>query len=204
MPSTRKASTELMTTSVWRACTEAGRRKLPTPLEIASRPVSDEPPLANERSRVMKASPISQPWPGVPRCPPKSLLCGGMGMWWRSPQRLLDVADDDHRGQRDHVEVGREGEDPPGLADAAQVAVEQEEHDADRDGHGVGGVGQARDGTGQGGRPGRRLHGHRDRVVDQQRHRGDLGHLRPEVVPRHHVGTRRPWCSTGSRRGTTG
>ena len=188
VPSTRKASTELMTTRVWRAWTEAGRRKLPTPLEMASRPVSDEPPLANERRRVMKASPISQPVARCPEMPPEELAVGRERDVVQVAQGLLDVADDDDRGQRDHVEVGREGEEPPGLADAAQVAVEEEQHDADGDGHRVEGVGQARDGTGQVGRAGRRLHGHRDRVVDQQRHRGDLGHPRPEVVPGHHVG----------------
>ena len=59
-----------MTTSVWRALLASGRRKLRTPLEIASSPVSDEPPLAKERSSEMKASPISQPDPGVPIFPP--------------------------------------------------------------------------------------------------------------------------------------
>ena len=59
-----------MTTSVWRAFFASGFSKLLTPLEIASRPVSDEPPLANERSKEMKASPMSQPSPGVPIFPP--------------------------------------------------------------------------------------------------------------------------------------
>ena len=59
-----------MATRVWRACFASGRRKLLTPLEIASSPVSDEPPLAKERSSEMKASPISQPVPGVPIVPP--------------------------------------------------------------------------------------------------------------------------------------
>lgn len=56
-PSTKKASTELMTTRVWRACRDAGRRKALTPLEMASRPVSDEPPLANERRMMMNEAP---------------------------------------------------------------------------------------------------------------------------------------------------
>ena len=59
-----------MATRVWRACLASGLRKLLTPLEIASRPVSDDPPLANERRRKMKASPISQPLPDVPIFPP--------------------------------------------------------------------------------------------------------------------------------------
>ncbi len=59
-----------MATSTWRACLASGFRKLLTPLEMASSPVSDDPPLANERNRKMKASPISQPSPGVPIFPP--------------------------------------------------------------------------------------------------------------------------------------
>ena len=89
MPRTRKASNELMTTRVWRAWTDAGRRKLPTPLEIASSPVSDEPPLANARRRVMKARPINKPSPGVPICPPKMSSWGGSGMWCRVPSASL-------------------------------------------------------------------------------------------------------------------
>ena len=69
-PSTRKPSVVLMITSVRRAFCASGRWKLLTPFEIASSPVSDEPPLANERSREMKARPISQPSPGVPILPP--------------------------------------------------------------------------------------------------------------------------------------
>ncbi len=130
--------------------------------------------------------------PAVTRCPEmpiEELALGRDGDVVEVAQGLLGIADDDDRAQGDHVEVGRDGENPPGLADAAQVPVEEEEHDTDRDGDRVGGVGQARDGTGQVGRTRRRLHGHRDRVVDQQRHRGDLGHLRPEIVPGHHVGS---------------
>ena len=56
-PRTRKASTELITTRVWRAWREAGSRKVATPLEMASRPVSDEPPLANDRRMMMKVAP---------------------------------------------------------------------------------------------------------------------------------------------------
>ena len=36
-----------MTTRVWRACFHAGSRKAGTPLEIASTPVTAEPPEAN-------------------------------------------------------------------------------------------------------------------------------------------------------------
>ncbi len=46
-----------MMTRVWRACRAVGSRKAPTPLEMASRPVSDEPPLANDRRMMMKEAP---------------------------------------------------------------------------------------------------------------------------------------------------
>ena len=44
--STKKPRIELMTTSVTRALRPVGRRNDATPFEIASRPVSDEPPFA--------------------------------------------------------------------------------------------------------------------------------------------------------------
>ena len=59
-----------MMTRVWRAFFASGLSKLLTPLEMASSPVSDEPPLANERSNEMKARPMSHPSPGVPIFPP--------------------------------------------------------------------------------------------------------------------------------------
>ena len=46
-----------MTTRVWRALRAAGSRKAPTPLEMASRPVSEEPPLANDRRMMMNEAP---------------------------------------------------------------------------------------------------------------------------------------------------
>ncbi len=59
-----------MATSVWRAFFASGCSKLLTPFEMASSPVSDEPPLAKERNKKMKARPMSQPSPGVPILPP--------------------------------------------------------------------------------------------------------------------------------------
>ncbi len=104
------------------------------------------------------------------------------------PERLFDVPGDDDDAQAEHVEIGGDREEFPGLADAAQVAVQEQQDDADRDSDGVEGVGQARDGARQGGRARRRLHGDRDGVVDQERYRGDLGDPPAEVVPGHHVG----------------
>ena len=46
-----------MMTRVWRALRDVGRRKAPTPLEMASRPVSEEPPLAKERRMMMNEAP---------------------------------------------------------------------------------------------------------------------------------------------------
>ncbi len=59
-----------MATRVRRAFCASGFWKLLTPFEIASSPVNDDPPLANERSSEMKASPMSQPDPGLPNVPP--------------------------------------------------------------------------------------------------------------------------------------
>ena len=47
-----RPSSALMTTNVRRALSPCGGRKMLTPLEIASRPVSDEPPFANDFSRM--------------------------------------------------------------------------------------------------------------------------------------------------------
>ena len=63
MPTNKNASTDDMMTSVMRALRDSGRRKLATPFEIASSPVSDEPPFAYARSSTKNASPISIPLP---------------------------------------------------------------------------------------------------------------------------------------------
>ena len=46
---------------------------------------------------------------------------------WRSPRRRLHVADHDDRAETEDEEVGGHGEEPAGLADAPQVAVEEEQ-----------------------------------------------------------------------------
>ena len=78
-----------MTTRVWRAFFASGLWKLLTPLEMASSPVSDDPPFAKERNSEMKASPISQPDPGVPIFPPKTWFAGGSGIWCSWPNASL-------------------------------------------------------------------------------------------------------------------
>ena len=50
-----------MITNVRRAFTCSGALKSATPSEIASRPVSDEPPFANARSRIKIAAKVSRP-----------------------------------------------------------------------------------------------------------------------------------------------
>ena len=51
-PATRVPRMTLMMTSVRRALRPSGRWKAPTPLEMASSPVSEDPPLANALSRM--------------------------------------------------------------------------------------------------------------------------------------------------------
>ena len=57
-----------MMTSTRRALRPSGGRKVATPFEIASRPVSDDPPLAKARSTMMIEAPYRRPLPGVPMC----------------------------------------------------------------------------------------------------------------------------------------
>ena len=52
-----------MTMRVLRALGDSGRRKLPTPFEMASKPVNDAPPFAYARNKVKKAKPIKSPVP---------------------------------------------------------------------------------------------------------------------------------------------
>ena len=50
-----------------RARTPSGGLKTLTPLDIASTPVSEAPPLANERIITSTDAPIRRPLPGVPK-----------------------------------------------------------------------------------------------------------------------------------------
>ncbi len=52
-----------MTVSTVRALRPWGLRKAETVLEMASTPVSDEPPLANERSSTSTVAPATTPEP---------------------------------------------------------------------------------------------------------------------------------------------
>ncbi len=59
-PSTRKPRMMLMVTSTRRALGPSGGRKDPTPFEMASRPVSDDPPLAKALSKMKTVAPIKK------------------------------------------------------------------------------------------------------------------------------------------------
>jgi hypothetical protein len=99
---------------------------------------------------------------------------------------LADQADHDHQDHRPGEQVSRYGERLARLLDAAQVAVAHQQHHADAD------LQLVRADGGDGGRHGggarRDLDRDRDHVVDQQRHRADLGDARAEVLPGDHVG----------------
>ncbi len=62
----RNANVDAIATITTRALWASGFRKLDTPSEIASSPVSDAPPLAYARNSVRNATPIKMPWPPVP------------------------------------------------------------------------------------------------------------------------------------------
>ena len=67
IPSTRQPSVTLIRMYTRRARWPAGGFKALTPLEMASTPVSDAPPLANERNITNSEAPISRPVPGWPK-----------------------------------------------------------------------------------------------------------------------------------------
>ena len=172
-----------MPTRVVRALRAWGSLNAETPLEIASTPVRAVTPaekacrmrnsdtgtsaarswLARLRRRVLdRAEPAERPPPDAPQ---------------------------HHHGHAGHIQVGGDGEDPPGLAQAAQVAPGQQDDEADRDHHPprLQGV----EGRGEGGRAGRDAHGHGQDVVDDQGRPGDRGDQAAEVVPADHIGPAR-------------
>ena len=121
-----------MITSVMRALRDSGDRKTLTPLEMASVPVSAEPPEANAFITTNSDAPSSRPCPGVPT----EIAPAWCSEWgWRSPRTALTeptMMSSDHVGDE---EIGRDGEGPARLADAAQVAVGDEHDEADGDPH---------------------------------------------------------------------
>ena len=95
----------------------------------------------------------------------------------------LDRSDDDEQRHVGDEEVGREGEDPAGLADATQVAVGDQDHEADGDPHGPVVMAEAGEDRDQGVHAGGHRHRHGERVVDEQRHRRDLGDAQVRSSP---------------------
>jgi len=101
------------------------------------------------------------------------------------PHGLPEQADRDHQDDGGGEQVGGRRERLAGLADAAQVAVAHDEHDAHGDFLRIGPEHRDRRHDGRG--PARDLHRDGDHVVDEQRHGGDLGDPRAEVLPGDHV-----------------
>src|ERR1019366_560564 len=89
VPTSKKAKIDDIHTRVLRAFEDSGRRKLPTPLEMASRPVNDEPPLAYARNNVRKAKPIKSPLPWWPKRPSTKSLVAGWGIMCKVPANFL-------------------------------------------------------------------------------------------------------------------
>ena len=61
-PKTNEPRIVLMITKVLRAFICSGVLNNATPSEIASNPVSDEPPFANARSKIKIAAKLNKPW----------------------------------------------------------------------------------------------------------------------------------------------
>ena len=151
-------------------------------------PVSDAPPLANARSSVKDHDRADDP--RAARAEHVGAGHGARVIRVELAEGLADQADHDHQDDRTREQVGGDGEGPARLLEAAQVAVTHQEHDADADLQLVRPDG--REGGRDGGGAGRDLDGDRHHVVDQQRHRADLGYPRTEVVPRDDIGAARP------------
>ena len=117
-------------TSTRRALMPSGGRNALTAFETASMPVSEEPPLANARSRTKIMPNAIRPLP---------VRMPGVLPWQRvvvvrqRAERLAEQADDDHEDNDGGEQVGGHREGAPGLADPAQVAVAHQDHDGDRD-----------------------------------------------------------------------
>ena len=113
-----------------RALMPSGGLNALTALDTASMPVSEEPPLANERISVkitaMRATPsVPEPMGTVP-----SDVVHVLGV--QVAEDLAEQPDDDHQHDDAGEQVGGRRERLARLPDSAQVAVAHEEHD----GHG--------------------------------------------------------------------
>ena len=102
------------------------------------------------------------------------------------PGSFAHEAEDDEQGHVGDEEVRGDGEHPPRLADAPEVAEGQDHHEGDREGDGIAPEGRG----GRNDRIGPRRHRHRDGdgVADEEGSPGDLGQVGSEVVAADHVG----------------
>ena len=125
----------------------------------------------------------AQQQPG-PLVAERHLTLGDRDMAEGAAGGLRQPGEDQQRHIADE-EVGGDSEDPSGFFQAAQVAVGDQDHKS----HGQGDRHRAErgdrrdDGVGAG----RHRDSHCDGVADQQGGAGNLGDVRPEVVPAHHV-----------------
>ena len=128
-----------------------GTRKMLTPLEMASVPVMAELPWAKARRRKKAEMPRISPPLANGRA---ASVPAPSGAWGRPVVGCFDQPGHDEQRHVGDEEVGGDGEDLAGLADAAEVAVGQDQRRSPIDiGHGV--VGQGGDGRNDGVGPGR-------------------------------------------------
>ena len=100
--------------------------------------------------------------------------------------RLVDTGGD-HQEHGDDEQVGRDGEDLPGLLHAPEVADADDGDEGEGDRHPVGV--ERVEGRVEGGHAGRHRHRHGEDVVGEQGDAGDLGGQQSEVVLGDDVGT---------------
>jgi len=151
-------------------------------LEIASSPVSDDPPLAKDLQQDVDGAEAQQRAAVAHRERARRV---DRVVVRQVSDHLSHQASDDHHHHAGREEVRREGECPPGLAQPAKVDEEEDQHHTDGDLQAV--VHQPRNRRGDGVGPGGGLHSHGDDVVDHQRDGSHLGDHRAEVLPRHDV-----------------
>ena len=93
-----------MMTSTRRAFGPSGWRKVETPFEIASSPVSDDPPLAKARSTMIDPGPVQKAAPGRADGHDAGVVDR---VRVQLAERGADEADDDHRTGRGDEQVSR-------------------------------------------------------------------------------------------------
>ena len=181
------ASTAIAT-SVAEAFFDSGGRNAGTPFETASTPVIAVQPLANAVSSRNIVSRVEPALAGSGRVERHDRAAG-----------VAVEADREQHEDADDEEVGRDGEDAAGLADAAEVAEHQNGQKAEAQSR-RGTPSSAGHGRRDGEHAGRDADRHGQRVVDEERRRGDeAGGLR-RCSPWRRCTRRRP----SGRRGSSG